>query len=291
MPSGLNKTVVITGGARGIGAATARAFASRGARVAIGDIDAELAAKTANDLANDTGSPVIGLGVDVTDPGMFESLLDAVVDELGEFDVLVNNAGIMPTGAFLDETDAVTDRQIDINLRGVITGSKLAGRRFVARRSGHIVNVASMAGLAPFPGVAVYCATKHAVVGLSTSIQQEFEREGVHVTAIAPSFVNTELVSGLTPSWIVRQIGFIEPEDVAKAIVDSVAKGKSGVKTVPNISGAILKVTSPLPDRVRLGLSRVMGLTEVMEHSDETVRAAYRERTESTPKNTARRSR
>lgn len=283
MSSKLNKAVAITGGARGIGAATAQAFAARGARVAIGDIDAELAVKTANDIANETGATVVGFGVDVTDSTQFASFLTFAVDELGGLDVLVNNAGIMPTGEFLAESEAVSDRQFDINVRAVVTGSKLAGTRFKAQKSGHIVNVASMAGLAGIPGLAVYCASKFAVVGLGEALQQELAPDGIKVTTIAPSFVKTELIAGLTPTWLVRQLGLIEPSDVANAIVGAVADGHSGKVVLPSRSGLILKATSPLPDGVRVAIAKVMGLGDVMLHADEAGRAAYKARTETVP--------
>lgn len=274
------KTIAITGGARGIGAATARKFAERGAAVSIGDIDAELVAKAAAEIAADTGATVVGLQLDVTDTNSFATFLDATEAQLGGLDALVNNAGIMPTGEFIDESDAVTDRQIDINIRGVITGSKLAARRFAARGAGHIVNIASVAGVSAAPGVAVYCATKHAVVGLGAALHQELAPQGVKVSTIAPSFVKTELIAGLSPNWITRQIGLIEPDDVAEAIVDAVAGSRGGFKFVPRIGGVFLKALMPVPEDVRNGIYSLMGLQAVSLHSDETVRAAYRARTE-----------
>ncbi|NNH71200.1 SDR family oxidoreductase [Nocardia uniformis] len=274
------KKIVITGGARGIGAATARRLAQAGAAVAIGDIDADLAAETGAAIAAATGARVAGLKVDVTDRDSFATFLDDAEAALNGLDVLINNAGIMPTGEFLDETDAVTDRQIEINLRGVITGSKLAGRRFAQRGSGHIVNIASVAGISAAPGVAVYCATKHAVVGLGSALHQELAPKGVTVTTIAPSFVNTELTAGLSPNWLVRQIGWVEPEDVAAAICDAIAARRGGFRTVPRIGGIFLKILLPLPENFRNGIYGALGLQHVTLDSDETARAAYRERTE-----------
>ncbi|MEV6071387.1 SDR family NAD(P)-dependent oxidoreductase [Nocardia sp. NPDC052001] len=274
------KKIAITGGARGIGAATARLLADRGAAVAIGDIDAELAAETAAQISAATGARVHGLKVDVTDRVSFEQYLDAAESGLGGLDVLVNNAGIMPTGEFLDESDTVTDRQLDINVRGVITGSKLAGRRFAGRGRGHIVNIASVAGISAAPGVAVYCASKYAVVGLGAALHQELAPKGVTVTTIAPSFVNTELIAGLSPNWFVRQIGFIEPETVAAAIAEAIAGRRGGFRTVPKIGGVFLRALMPLPENLRNSIYGALGLQHVTLNSDESVRAAYRERTE-----------
>ena len=146
------KVIAITGGARGIGRATAAALIAQGARVAIGDIDAQLARRTAEEL--DAGT--IGLPLDV----------------------LINNAGIMPIGPFVEEPDATADRMVDINVRGVIIGSKLALQRFVPRGRGHLVNIASVAGKAGIAGGATYCATKHAVVGLTEALRQELRGRG-----------------------------------------------------------------------------------------------------------------
>src|SRR4051812_38975313 len=108
-----DKVVVVTGGARGIGRATGEAFLRAGARVALGDLDVDLAEKTAADLAEATGSEVHGLLLDVTSRSSFVAFLDDVEEEMGAVDVLVNNAGIMPTGTFADEDDAMTDRMVD----------------------------------------------------------------------------------------------------------------------------------------------------------------------------------
>lgn len=154
------KVVAITGAARGIGLATAMAFADAGAFVALGDLDFDVAARAAAKL----GTKAIGLRLDVTDPASFEAFLAAAEDTFGPLDVLVNNAGIMPTGLFADEAAGMTDRIIDINLRGVIIGARLAVTRFVPRATGHLINIASLAGISGFPGLATYCATKHCIV-------------------------------------------------------------------------------------------------------------------------------
>ena len=163
------KVVAITGGARGIGKSTATALIRRGARVAIGDLDLALAEQTAAEL----GGNAVAFELDVTDRESFARFLDAAEKELGPIDVLINNAGIMPVGPFVDETDETAKMLVDINLHGVIFGTKLALERMIPRRSGHIVNIASQAGKAGLPGGATYCATKHAVVGLSEAVRLE----------------------------------------------------------------------------------------------------------------------
>ena len=139
-------------------------------KCAIGDLDVELADKAAINIGNATGTQVVGLSLDVTQQPSFEQFVNDAEAALGPIDVLINNAGIMPTGLFLDEEPWATDRIIDTNLRGVITGSRLAARRFADRGSGVIINVASLAGVTGIPGLATYCATKHAVIGFSEAL-------------------------------------------------------------------------------------------------------------------------
>ena len=155
-----DKVVVVTGGARGIGFATATALHHLGAKVAIGDVDEAKLKESATAL----GVDVYG-ELDVTDPYSFSTFLDDVERQLGPLDVLINNAGIMPAGSIIEEPNAVTRRILDINTYGVILGSKLAAQRMIPRRRGHIINIASLAGESPTPGLATYCASKYAVSG------------------------------------------------------------------------------------------------------------------------------
>lgn len=274
------KVVAVTGGARGIGRATAEAFLDQGAKVAVGDVDVELAEKTAAELGAKPGAEIVGLPLDVTDRGSFATFLDEAEKQLGSLDVVVNNAGIMPTGSFLDETDKVTDSEVDINLRGVLIGSKLAGRKFRDRGQGQIVNIASVAGLVAAPGVATYCATKYAVVGLGQALFQELAPHGVTVTTICPAYVNTQLIAGVTQPWLVRKIGLVEPEDVSAAIVDSVEHERGGQRLVPRTGGAVVNSMRLVPERGRNAVAKLLGVQHVALETDETARAAYRERTE-----------
>jgi len=207
--------VAITGGARGIGAATAAALIARGARVAIGDLDAALAQQTAERL----GSETVALPLDVTDRDSFTKFLDEVEGRLGPLDVLINNAGIMPVGPFLQESDATAERLVDINVHGVIFGSKLALERFIPRNRGHLVNIASIVGKMASPHLATYVATKHAVVGLTEALRLELADTDIGLIVVMPVGVNTELYSGVEP---LRGIKTPEPEEVAEAIVDLV---------------------------------------------------------------------
>ncbi len=264
------KMVAITGGARGIGKATAVALVRRGARVAIGDLDLELAEKTASEL----GGNAVAFKLDVTDRDSFVAFLDAAEAELGPLDVLINNAGIMPVGRFEQETDETARIMVDINLHGVIFGTKLALERMIPRRSGHIVNIASQAGKAGLPGGATYCATKHAVVGLSEAVRLENRDNGIEVSCVMPAVVNTELGGGLTDT---RGVKKLEPEEVADAIVEAIETNRFDA-WVPRSSAAIGAVLSLLPRSGREAIARAMKADKVLLEVDEGHRAAYEER-------------
>ncbi|MFI7669759.1 SDR family oxidoreductase [Nocardia sp. NPDC049526] len=271
------KVVAITGGARGIGRASAEAFLAAGAAVAIGDIDVELVAKTAVELGADPDAKIVGLPLNVTDKASFAAFLDSVDSELGPLDVLVNNAGIMPTGLFADEDEAMTQRIIDINLIGVVHGSRLAVQRFMDRGSGHLINIASLAGTQGFPGLATYCATKHAVVGFTSALHLEMKEHGVHVGAVLPGIVRTELSAGANmPAWI-TPLTTVDPEDVAQAIVKSVRQDKPLV-TVPRRLAAIIKSAQLLPYRAQLGVAKFTGATTAYAQPDPAVREIYHRR-------------
>ncbi|MGO9751713.1 MAG: SDR family oxidoreductase [Solirubrobacteraceae bacterium] len=267
------KVVAITGAARGIGRATAAALISQGARIAIGDIDEQLAQRTAQEL----GAGTIALPLDVTNRASFTTFIDEVESRLGPLDVLINNAGIMPIGPFIEESDAIAQKMIDINLNGVILGSKLALERFIPRRRGHLVNVASSAGKTGFPGGATYCATKHAVVGLSEAIRQEVRRQGIDVSIVMPVIVRTELGSGTVDS---RGIKPIQPEDVANEIVEALQTGRVDV-FVPKRLALILRPQPVMPRKFVDLIIHWMKADQVLMNSDDTARAAYKQRVES----------
>src|SRR3954464_14704960 len=176
------RTVAITGAARGIGYATAAALLARGARVVIGDRDVgrlESAVVRLAELGMDDVAQVSGHPLDVTDPESFATFLDkARSDGGGHIDVLVNNAGVMPIGPFLEQSETAIRSAIEVNFCGVLTGCRLVLPEMVRRRSGHIVNIASLAGVMAVPGQVVYAGTKFAVVGLSTALADEFVDRG-----------------------------------------------------------------------------------------------------------------
>ncbi|MBK5117326.1 MAG: SDR family oxidoreductase, partial [Thermoleophilia bacterium] len=264
------QVVAITGGAQGIVKSTAAALIRRGARVAIGDLNQELAEKTATEL----GGNCVAFELDVTSRPSFEAFLDAAEAELGPVDVVVNNAGIMPLNMLSDEPDEIAKLQIDINLHGVIFGTKIAIARMVPRAKGHIVNIASQAGKAGFPGGATYCATKHAVVGLSEAARLELRDTGVEVSVVMPAVVNTELGSGLHEA---RGVKTLEPEEVAEAVVEAIETNRFDV-WVPKSTAAIATVMNIVPRRGREAIARLLKADDILATPDEGARAAYEDR-------------
>ncbi len=263
--------VVITGGARGIGAATARALVAQGARVAIGDLDEDLTRRAAKEI----GPDVLGLQLDVTDHAGFTAFLDEVERELGSIDVLINNAGIMPLALLHEESAETTARQLAINLAAVIHGTREAIRRMTPRGRGHIVNVASLAGKIGVPGGATYCATKHGVVGLSEAVYTELRGTGVDVSCVMPTIVRTELAAGLVGT---RLSSRVTPEDVSEAIVAALRKPRLEVY-VPSHLGTVSALTRVLPRGFADWLARVTKTDQLLAsavHSPE--RAAYEAR-------------
>jgi NAD(P)-dependent dehydrogenase (short-subunit alcohol dehydrogenase family) len=263
------QTAAITGGARGIGRATAEAFRAPGMRVAIGDVDLAAARQTATDL----GPSAVGLPLDVTDRASFSAFLDSAEEQLGPVDVLINNAGIMQIGRFVDEDDLTARRQIDINLHGVILGCKLALDRMVPRDRGHIVNISSQAGKFGAPGGATYSATKHAVVGLTEAVRGELRLMGAHVDVsyVMPFVVNTELGSGLSEA---RGLKNLQPSEVADAIVEALQTGRVEV-WVPKSAKRTNVLGVLLPRRLSEGLARALKADRVLAGADSNVRRGY----------------
>jgi NADP-dependent 3-hydroxy acid dehydrogenase YdfG len=261
------KVVAITGAARGIGLATAKACAAKGMKVAIGDLDEA----TAADAAQQVGSGAVATGLDVTDKESFERFLDFADEQLGPIDVLINNAGIMQLGPFVEEDDATTKRQVDINVHGVLHGMKLVLPRFLARNQGHLVNIASSAGKAGYPGGATYCGTKHFVVGVSEAVRGETRETDIEVSCVMPGVVNTELAAGLGQARIGSSIA---PEDVAAGIVEALEQPRFDVY-VPKSIGPINQLIGVLPRRGREGVARALKADKILESIDTNARRGY----------------
>jgi NADP-dependent 3-hydroxy acid dehydrogenase YdfG len=263
------QATAISGAARGIGRVTAEAFLSQGMKVAIGDVDFAAAEQTAAEL----GPRTVALALDVTERASFAKFVAAAERELGPLDVLVNNAGIMPIGPLLDEDDATTRRILDINVLGVINGLKVALPGMVARRRGHVLNIASQAGKYGLPGGATYCASKAAVINLSRAVHKELRGSGVEISVISPVAVNTELGLGLAEPRQ-RQFRKIEPADVAEAIVQTLHEPQFDVHVPGNLKlSERLSALAPL--RVQESISRLSGADAVLSQIDTGARAGY----------------
>lgn len=267
-----DQVVVITGAGRGIGLATASHFAAEGAIVVIGDLDDDVAAKAALQVGGRTVAHV----VDVADRASFARFI-AFAEKQGPIDILVNNAGIMPLSPLVDETDDATDRIIDVNLRAVITGTKLVAPGMIARGSGHIINIASAVGRIAVANGATYSASKFAVMGFSEAMQSELAPSGVDVSCVLPTVVDTQLAAGISATKGMRAV---RPEEVAATIID--VAGTPRFETwVPRWSKGLFYSTNVLPRRIRNGAAHALGADQALSKIDTEARSEYERRASS----------
>jgi short-subunit dehydrogenase len=216
----------------------------------------------------------LALPLDVTDRQGFTRFLDEVEKQVGPIDVLINNAGIMRLGPFEDEDDRTTAHHLAINLHAVIHGTREAVKRMRPRGTGHIVNIASAAGKAGFPGGATYCATKHGVVGLSEAVRIELHGSGVEISVVMPGIVRTELATGLTESRFIKPI---EASDVADAIVKTLQRPKFDV-FVPKSLDATFRFTRLLPRTAAEWMARAFKSDQVLFNTSPEARREYEAR-------------
>ncbi len=263
------KRIAITGAARGIGAAIAEELARRGHRVALGDLSASAAAATADRI----GSAAVGLELDVTDTASFTAFLAATEKALGgAVDVLVNNAGIMWVGAYVDEPEDAALRQFDVNFHGVRRGMQIALPAMVARGSGHVITIASAGSKLAPAGEAAYAASKHAVLGYCTAVRSELRGTGVDLSVIMPIVVDTDLAAGTSAGRGRR----LSPTEVAVAVARTVDRPRFEV-FVPREVGALVRIMALLPQRGRDALSRAL-MPDQVRQTDQSARRAYQER-------------
>ena len=229
------RVALVTGGARGIGAATARRLSADGARVAVLDLDEAGAATTAAPLGG------IGIGCDVTDEAAVQAAVERVVAELGRLDIVVNNAGVTRDNLLFKMTESDWDTVIAVHLKGAFVVSKAAQRHMVTAGWGRIINLSSVSALGN-RGQANYAAAKMGLQGFTRTLAIELGPFGITVNAVAPGFIVTEMTDataerlGLTPVQLqeasaqaapVRRVGF--PDDIANAIAFFASEGSSFV--------------------------------------------------------------
>jgi NAD(P)-dependent dehydrogenase (short-subunit alcohol dehydrogenase family) len=235
-------TAVVTGGASGIGRGLAEELAKQGGEVVLADRQIELAKEVATNICS-SGGKATALKVDVTDFRAVDQLVQETVERTGRLDYIFNNAGIGIGGNVNHYGIEDWNQMMDVNLRGVINGVQAAHKVMIAQGFGHIVNTASLAGLTPSPGNVAYATTKHAVVGLSTSLRAEAAHLGLRVSVLCPGFVRTAILEGggkygkmlidLSPEQHRHLLAMIEkfkpmsPNVFAKKALNSVVKNKA----------------------------------------------------------------
>lgn len=259
------KVAVVTGGANGIGREIARVLAGAGARVAIGDSDGE-AAGAAAQMLNGT---LLGVDLDVRDAQSYGRFLATVRAQWGAVDILVNNAGVMWVGSFDREPDAAAERQIAVNLLGVIRGVKLVAPAMVAQGAGHIITIASAASLLATPGEASYAASKHGVLGYLKAVRAELRGSGVKISVIMPAVVDTELAAG-TGTGAAK---LLQPSDVAAAVLRVIGRPRFEA-TVPAYINPLNRLVNILPVPARDFILRRM-VPDQTRKSDRSARARY----------------
>lgn len=192
-----NKIVVITGASSGLGEAAARMLCEQGATVVLGARRIERLQVLANEL-NDKGGKALTVATDVTDSEQVKSLVNAAVQTYGRIDVMINNAGLMQQSPLESLNVDEWDTMIDVNIKGVLYGIAAALPHMKSQKSGHIINVSSVAGHKVRPGSSVYAATKFAVRALSEGLRQEVKPYNLRTTIISPGAVDTELPDHIT---------------------------------------------------------------------------------------------
>jgi NADP-dependent 3-hydroxy acid dehydrogenase YdfG len=199
------KIVVITGASSGLGEATARLLSSEGASVVLGARRADRLQSLADELSG-WGGEALALETDVTDCNQVKRLVDSAVEKYGRVDVMLNNAGLMPQSLLASLKVDEWDRMIDVNIKGVLYGIAAALPHMQRQKSGHIINVSSVAGHKVGPGSAVYSATKHAVRALSEGMRQEVKPYNIRTTIISPGAVTSELANTVTDPAVAARI-------------------------------------------------------------------------------------
>jgi NAD(P)-dependent dehydrogenase (short-subunit alcohol dehydrogenase family) len=265
------KVAVITGGGSGIGASLARACAAEGMQVVVVDVNEERAASVAAELPDGTA---VSRAVDVSDATAVQDLADFAFDTFGAVHLLCNNAGISPAGRIWDFTDDDWRSLLGVNIHGVANGIRSFVPRMIEQGEGHIVNTGSGASFVATPRLGPYCATKHAVVGLSEALRYELEGTGIGVSVLVPAGVNTNIGDSmvrrsatdpdtiaddftvLTNSLDATSLAMIEPEVVAEVTLVGVKEGWNYIVMGPGQAAGVERRYGEVLDAHRVSKER-----------------------------------
>ena len=242
--------VVVTGASAGIGEATALRFARAGSRTVLAARRVERLEALAGTIRSH-GGEALSIRCDVTEPDDIAGLVDATIGAYGRCDVLVNNAGIPGGGAFRDVSPEQIERLVRVNLLGVLLVTKAFLPHLIERRTGHVVNVASVAGRVATPGAAVYGATKHGLVAFSEALSAELQPAGILVTAVNPGLTRTE---GFPQTGRPRPL-VMTADRVARTIVDVVRRERAPEVSVPRALALLQLFRVITPPLYRWGMN------------------------------------
>ena len=220
-----DKIVVITGASSGIGYSTAKALAKKGAKIVAGARRTDRLETLQKEITDAAGKIIIR-ETDVTKKSDCDNLVKQAIDEYGTVDVLINNAGLMPLSFVKSLKIDEWDKMIDVNIKGVMYCTAAVIPTMIEKKSGHIVNISSVAGRVVFPAGSVYCATKHAVTAFSEGLRQELSvRKNIRITSIEPGVVQTELTNTITEKALEafvekhKDMEGLQAEDISNAII------------------------------------------------------------------------
>lgn len=193
-----NKVALVTGASRGIGRAIAIKLASLGAKVGVNYASSAKAAEEVVNTIEEAGGQAIAVAGDVSSPESIDRALDAIAKNWGTIDILVNNAGITKDGLLMRMKEEDWDRVMDINLKGVFNCTQRAIRPMIKKRSGRIINISSVTGIAGNAGQANYAAAKAGIIGFSKSMAKELASRNIQVNVVAPGFIHTDMTDALS---------------------------------------------------------------------------------------------
>ena len=221
MTSDIKRTIVVTGGSKGIGRAICKAFAAPGVTIYFNFNSPQTTGQKTEEEISEAGGIAKGMRVDVSSEAEVTNFFNTIIDDTGRIDVLVNNAGIAKDTLLLRMKEQDWDDVIRVNLKGTFNCTKAAAKTMLKQRYGRIINIASIAGVAGNPGQANYAASKAGIIGLTKTVARELGSRGITANAIAPGFIQTDMTAGLsekTLSDILSQIPLGRngtPEDIA----------------------------------------------------------------------------